>query len=358
MDLAVRVGAIAMAFGLTIFVHEAGHFIAARLSRMTVHEFSIGFGRPLLFWFRRGGTQYSFRFWPFLSYVRIAGMEPGEDEPNGFYRKSRGRQAFVLGMGSTMNFLLAVAIFVFIGAVLGRPVERTSVVERVLRGTPAESVGLQAGDRLIGIDGDTDLSLEAIQKQIMASPGVPLSLEIDREGERLSVPVTPRRETIQELDDNDRVVERVVGRVGIVFHQRMERLGIGASIVEGFRDTFLMIYLLTSHIFDLVQRWQAPALIGPVGVVQTMYNEAKVSWAAFLFVFAAVTVSIGFLNLLPVPPLDGSRLLIVGLEAIRRKPFDKRKEMWLHLVGYALILTLFFVLTYKDILRGIGLRGQ
>jgi len=358
MDLAVHIGAIAMAFGLTIFVHEAGHFIAARLSRMTVHEFSIGFGRPLLFWIRRGGTQYSFRFWPFLSYVRIAGMEPGEDDPNGFYRKSRAKQALVLGMGSTMNFLLAVAIFVFIGAVLGRPVASTSTVERVLRGTPAESVGLQPGDRLIGLDGDTGLSLAEIQKKIMESPDEPLSLDIDRDGALLSVPVTPRRETIQVLDEDDRVVDKVVGRVGIVFRQRVERLGIGASIVDGFRNTFLMIYLLTSHLFELVQRWQAPALIGPVGVVQTMYNEARVSWSAFLFTFAAVTVSIGFLNLLPVPPLDGSRLLIVGLEAIRRKPFDKRKEMWLHLVGYALILALFFVLTYKDILRGIGLRGQ
>jgi regulator of sigma E protease len=184
LDVVARVIAIGLAFGMTVFVHEAGHFVAARLSGMAVHEFSIGFGRPLLFWFRRGQTQYSFRLWPFFSFTRVAGMEPGDEHPDGFHSKSRLAQAFVLATGCLMNFLLAVAIFVFMGAVLGSPVEVSNTVGRVLRGTPAEQVGIAPGDELLGIGGRIELSHEELVLTIQGHPEQTLVLEIERGGER------------------------------------------------------------------------------------------------------------------------------------------------------------------------------
>ncbi|UCC69310.1 MAG: site-2 protease family protein [Armatimonadota bacterium] len=348
MDVFARIIAIALAFGTTVLVHEAGHFVAARLSGMAVYEFSIGFGRPLLFWFRRGETQYSFRLWPFFSFTRVAGMEPGDDHPEGFHKKSRLAQMFVLATGCVMNFLLAVAIFVFMGAVLGRPVEVSNTVDRVFRGSPAEQVGLAPGDELIGINGRTDLSHGELVKAIQQHPEQPIVLEIERAGERLSINITPEK-VMGWTEDGERSVPQ--GRIGVGFRARMERLGIWESVVGGFKLTVAAIYELAGGIFKSIRHGKGPELVGPVGVLQLMYKEAEVDWRYFFFIFAMVTVSIGFINLLPIPPLDGSRLVIVALEAIRRKPFDKRKEIIVHLIGFVLLLGLFVLLTFQDITR-------
>jgi regulator of sigma E protease len=353
LDVVARVIAIGLAFGATVFVHEAGHFVAARLSGMAVHEFSIGFGRPLLFWFTRGQTQYSFRLWPFFSFTRVAGMEPGDEHPDGFHSKSRLAQAFVLATGCLMNFLLAVAIFIFMGAVLGSPVDPSNTVGRVLRGTPAEQAGIAPGDELLGIGGRIELSHEELVRTIQARPEQMLVLEIERGGERLSIPITP--ETVTGWDEETRKTVPQ-GRIGVVFRSRIERMGVGRSVVAGFTLTSLAVYELASHIFRVIRHGKEPELVGPVGVVQMMYKEAEVDWRYFFFIFAMVTLSIGFMNLLPIPPLDGSRLVIVGLEAIRRKPFDKRKEIVVHLIGFLMLLGLLAALTYSDIARIV--RGQ
>jgi regulator of sigma E protease len=348
VDVVARVIAIGLAFGVTVFVHEAGHFAAARLSGMAVHEFSIGIGRPLLFWFRRGQTQYSFRLWPFFSFVRVAGMDPGDEHPNGFHTKSRLAQTFVLATGCLMNFLLAVAIFIFMGAVLGSPVDVSNTVGRVLRGTPAEQAGLASGDELVGIGGRIGLSHEELVETIQSRPEKLLVLEIERGGERLSIPITPEVVTGWDEETKKAVPQ---GRIGVVFRSRIERLGVGRSVVAGFTLTSLAIYELASHIFTVIRHGKQPELVGPVGVVQMMYKEAAVDWRYFFFIFAMVTLSIGFMNLLPIPPLDGSRLVIVGLEAIRGKPFDKRKEFVVHLIGLLMLLGLLAALTYRDLAR-------
>jgi regulator of sigma E protease len=354
VDQFARIAAIALAFGATVFVHEAGHFVAARLARMHVYEFSIGFGRPLLFWFRRGETQFSFRLWPFFSYVRVAGMEPGDDHPQGFHKRSRLAQAFVLVTGCIMNFLLAVAIFILIGSVFGQLKEVTSTVERVMERTPAAEMGIMPGDKLVGTDGERDLTLEEIVKRIRARPEEPIVLEIERDGEPMSIALTPLR-VMDWGPDGERNVP--VGRIGVIFEKEVERLPIGVSVVTGFRATRAMIEMLIRHLVELIVTGKGPKLVGPVGVVSIMYEDAGVDWGSFLFTFAAVTISIGFLNLLPIPPLDGSRLVIVGLEALRRRPFDKQKETVVHLVGFALLLVLLVVLTYKDILRLVSQNG-
>ena len=340
---------IALAFGLIVFFHEAGHFLAARATGMTVHEFSIGFGRPLLFWFKRGQTQYSFRLWPFLSYVRIAGMEDGEDDPNGFGRKSRPAQAFVLVMGCLMNFILAIGIYIVMGSVVGLPVPNTRIQE-VMPKTAAARVGLKSGDKLVGVDTRTGLSVDQIREAIQAHPGKPLDLKVERGGAVETIPITPMTQQGYELHGiHIRTVP--IGVIGVRFSYTSEHASIGKSVRLGFQQTVSMIQLQVAGIIGMVGRKVPADVMGPVGVVTTMYDEARAGMLEFLSTFAAITIAIGFLNLLPIPPLDGSRLVIVGLEAIRRKPFNKEKENLVHLIGLALFLALVVVLTYRDILR-------
>jgi regulator of sigma E protease len=347
--------AIAFAFGLIVFVHEAGHFIAARLSGMGVREFSIGFGRPLLFSFKRGETQYSFRLWPFFSFVRVAGMEPDDDHPQGFHKKSRLAQAFVLASGCIMNFLLAAAIYACMGALIGMPVALKTIKE-VMPDTPAAAVGLKPGDRLLGVEDNVDLTVDEIRKAIQDHADKPLVLEIERGGVRQSIDITPAAKTALDMKGL-RLTEVPIGRIGIAFDSRFEHMGIGRSIFIGFAQTFDMIHFQLAVWLGVISRSLAPEFAGPVGVVHARYADAKAGWFQFLSTFAAIAIAIGFLNLLPIPPLDGSRLAIVALEALRGKPFDKRKEIIVHLIGFAILLTLLVVLTFKDILRIAGQGG-
>ncbi|MDH4179923.1 MAG: M50 family metallopeptidase [Armatimonadota bacterium] len=345
----VSIAAITLAFGLIVFFHEAGHFFAARLSGMAVHEFSFGIGRPLLFWLKRGETQYSFRLWPFFSYVRVAGMEPGDEHPRGFSKKSRLAQAFVLVMGCMMNFVLAVGIYIVMGTVVGLPVPEPRVRE-VMPDTPAARAGLLPGDELLGVGSKTGLSVDEIREAIQKHPGKPLDLEIEREGEAKTISITPMVEEAYELKGL-RIEKVPIGLIGIRFDFTRKQAGVGESIVLGFRETIAIIQLQAAGLVGMFTR-QVPAdVMGPVGVVHTMYGEARSGWAEFLSMFAMIAIAIGFVNLLPIPALDGSRLVIVALEAIRRKPFDKQKESMVHLVGFGLLLALVVVLTYKDILR-------
>jgi len=345
----VSMAAIAVAFGLIVLFHEAGHFLAARLSGMAVHEFSIGFGRPVLFSRKWGETQYSFRLWPFFSFVRVAGMEPGEEHPRGFDKKSRLAQAFVLVMGCLMNFVLAVGIYIVMGTMVGLPVPEARIKE-VMADTPAEQAGLLPGDELVGVAGKKGLSVDEIRRAIQDHPGKPLDLEIERDGEARTISIIPMVEEAYDLKGLK--IEKVpIGLIGIRFAFTRERAGVGESVVLGFKQTIAMIQLQAAGLAGMLMK-QVPAdVMGPVGVVHTMYGEARSSWAEFLSIFAMIAVAIGFLNLLPIPPLDGSRLVIVALEAIRRKPFDKQKESLVHLIGFGLLLALVVVLTYKDILR-------
>lgn len=345
----VSIAAIVGAFALIILVHEAGHFFAARLAGMAVHEFSIGFGRPLLFWFRRGQTQYSLRLWPFISYVRVAGMEPGDEHPQGFNTKSRLAQAFVLVTGCLMNFVLAMTIYVMIGALIGVPVAQ-NLVKEVMPGTPAAAAQIMPGDRIVGVDGRADLSVEQIRKAIQEHPNRPMKLVVERDGEHRTIALTPKTDYLYDVRGL-RVIKVAIGLIGVGFDVAWERAGIARSIVIGYETTWAMIHLQAVSIIAMITR-QVPAdVMGPVGVVDAMYREARSGWADFLAIVAAIAVTVGFINLLPVPPLDGSRLVIVVIEAVRRKPFDKQKESLVHLVGLAVILALVLLITYRDIIR-------
>jgi regulator of sigma E protease len=347
--------AVALVFGVAVFVHEGGHFAAARLCGMAVHEFSIGFGRPLLFWVKRGDTQYSFRLWPFFSYVRIAGMEPGEDHPQGFDKKNRLAQAFVLALGCIMDFLLGAAILVFIGMAIGRFVGISNTIEKVMPGSAAAKVGLMPGDRLVGFDGKAGLPLEKVQTAIQGRPGKPITLEIERSDRRLSLPITPEQASAPAMREDGSVYYKLIGRIGIVFKARMQRMGVWESVAAGFIQSYEMIKITVIYL-PSVFLGKMPVM-GPVGVVHQLYTDVQVSWSGFLFTAAALAIGLGFLNLLPIPPLDGSRLAITALEAIRRKPFDKRKETMVHLVGFAVLMCLVVLLTYKDILRIVKFGG-
>ena len=196
------------------------------------------------------------------------------------------------------------------------------------------------------------LDLSKIRDVIRSHPGRAITLLVERNGRPIDVSITPARtkQRAVTMENGKRRLTTVwVGQIGVAFSFKVKRLGPIQSISAGFRDTVSMIAALGLYLKGLVLGREPLALIGPVGVVDQLYTEERVSWYGFLSNAAALTIGIGFLNLLPIPPLDGSRVLILVIEANRGRAFDKQKEIIVHLVGIALILALAIGLTYADI---------
>ncbi|HZK18146.1 MAG TPA: RIP metalloprotease RseP [Clostridia bacterium] len=327
-------------FGLLIFIHELGHFAIAKRVGIKVHEFSLGFG-PNLLGVNKGGTQYSLRLLPLGGFVRMAGMEPGEEgveRHRAFYGKSVLERAAVLFAGPLMNFVLAVILLGLVFMFQGVPSPST-VIDEVMPGTPADRAGILAGDKLIAVDGVVMDSWQEFTVLVNSHPGQLLNIEVERTGSNLSFDVAP------EKDETGR------GIIGVVTRVQSVKLNTPAALLAGASYTGQITLLIFTFIGQMITQ-QAPVdLAGPVGIVSEIGSAAKLGIWQLLQLAAFLSINLGILNLLPVPALDGGRLLFLGVEAVRGRPVDPNKENFFHLLGFALLLVLIVVITYSDILN-------
>jgi len=339
MSTEVLIIALALFF-LLIIVHELGHFLVAKLVGIKVREFSVGMG-PLVVGHRRGETLYALRLLPLGGYNRMAGMEPDDlDDPRGFNRKSVAQRVAVIASGSLMNFLLAVLLYAFIFLALGLP-SNSPVIGRVLPGYPAEAAGLQAGDRILAVDGRPVTSWQELVVMIHQSPGRELRLTVVRNGQSLFVRLTP------EFDPQTQA-----GLIGI--EQAIARLSLPAALWQGLRQTGLMLFFTVAGFGEMLLGRVPVDLVGPVGIVQMVGQAAKFGAASVLGFAAFISLNLGLINLFPIPALDGSRLIFLAVEALRGRPVDPHKESLVHLVGFALLVLAILVITYRDLLRLFG----
>ena len=358
-------------FALIIVFHEFGHFVMAKLSGIPVYEFALGFGRPVLLSFKRRETQYSLR--PFLigGYVRIAGMEPDEDVPNGFDKKPVLARLAVIASGSGMNFVLAVIIFWIMGMVFGRVVGHTTAIGRVMPGTPAAAAGLQVGDALVfakpvPLGRPTaevkavakpahKMSLEELRQVISSRPDMPIRLVAQRGRNYLAFHIVPRPEQEQELQQlrsgKSRIITRTVGLIGIVFADVTKPQSFIQSVADGFVEVYGTTKALIVALAMTIMGKLPPAVGGPLQITDIMADAARAGWRQFLLWSALISVNVGVINLLPVPALDGSRLGFIIIGGVRRRPIDRRKEAIVHLIGFALLLLLLALVTYKDLVH-------
>jgi len=357
MDSTLYVMAIVLIFGVVIMFHEAGHFIVAKLSGMKVYEFAMGFG-PILGSFTRHDTRYSIRALPLGGFVRVAGLEGEEDEvAESFNKKPIGLRIATIAAGPVMNVVLAAVIFSLIYSVFGRPVDVTEKVERVLSGKPAALAGIEPGDELVAVNGITGSG--ELRKEIRENPGKAVTVTVERNGERLDFEMVPAEQPVMHepvYSDNGDLIEvrrsdAVYGYIGVVFEQKMERLPLHTAMWTGLQNTWEAVAALGSSI-GLTFKGKAPVDVrGPVGIVSMMYEEAQVSWIGFLQFAGIFNVMIAFLNLLPFPALDGSRIVFLGIEGVRGRPVDPRKEALVHTIGLVVLLFFVLIVTVMDVFR-------
>jgi regulator of sigma E protease len=348
--------------GVLVFIHELGHYWAARRAGMKVHEFAIGMGPVLWSTMRHhaiagvpsgDSTQYSLRAVPLGGFVRIAGMDPGED-PNaagGFETKPWGWRFITLLAGCVMNFALAAFLFMIVGITAGIAVTNNQV-QLAVKNRPAAMAGIQQGDRIIGIGTIRTTDVDLLRKEIETHPGQSLQFSVERQGKTLHIPITPAMDK-DEFGNN-------VGRIGISFGSSIKKVGPLEALQDGVFKTRDMAVQIYKTLIGLVTgRRGSEDIGGPVAIIQqtgeVAQYAAKSGEFASLFLFAAMlSVNLGFINLLPIPALDGGRLFVLILEGVLRIRFDPKKVAYVHALGMIFLLMLIVLVTFRDLRRIFG----
>lgn len=325
-----------------VLVHEWGHFIVARKIGIPVHEFSIGFGYKLLSR-KKDGVEYSLRLIPLGGYVRMAGEEADDmDDPNGFNQRTPLEKAAVAFAGPCMNFILAVVIFVLTFALIGVPQPVTEpIIGEVIAGKPAELAGLKADDRVLAVNDKTVATWQEFVNQVHnTEPNGTLTLSIQRGDQVREVNLQVEKNTTGE------------SIIGVYSKVAFERQGIINSVKLGFQQTYQMTVMLLASLTMLFNgSASANDLAGPVGIT-SMIGEAARGGLIYLLSFTAfLSINLGLLNLLPIPALDGSRIVFAIVHAIRRKPVDSSREGFIHWLGFVFLMGLILLATYNDIIR-------
>ncbi len=368
---------LAFLFVLTIvvFVHEFGHFWVGRRCGVGVKAFSIGFGRELLGWNDRHGTRWKVSAVPLGGYVKFVGDMNGASVPDdaqmarmspeeravSFHHQSLAKRAAVVAAGPVANFILAILVFAGIAFFTGRQVLAPRI-EAVQPGSAAEAAGFQAGDLVRSIDGHTIASFSDMQRIISTSAGDALDFLVDRGGRSLSLNATP---AVKEIDVPGFGKQRMglLGLQGSRDPADLQHVTYGPldSLEIGIGETWSVVDRTFNYLGKLVSGRESPQqLSGPIGIMRVSGDVAAMGGIGPLVgLIAILSVSIGLLNLFPIPLLDGGHLLFYAIEAIRGRPLSDRAQEIGFRIGLALVVMLMLFATWNDIVHlGASLSGR
>jgi regulator of sigma E protease len=351
---------------VVVFFHELGHFWVARRCGVKVDAFSVGFGRELLGFNDRHGTRWKLCAIPLGGYVRFHGDDSAASTPDtkalskmgeaekrvSFFHQSVSKRAAIVAAGPIANFILAVVIFSGVFMVHGRQVT-TARVDSVQAASAAAEAGFQAGDLILSIDGRKIENFGDMQRIVSGSPDVPLKVLVARDGKELTLTATPK---LREIKDNFGNTHRL-GMLGISRSATAEdivteRYGPVDAVRLGVLETWFVVERTMTYLGGIVTgREGADQLGGPIRIAQVSGQVATVSFAALLHLTAVLSISIGLLNLFPVPLLDGGHLVFYAIEAARGRPLSDRAQEFGFRIGLALVLMLMLFATWNDILH-------
>jgi regulator of sigma E protease len=351
---------------LVVFVHELGHFLVARLCGVRVLVFSIGFGPELLGFNDRQGTRWKVAAIPLGGYVKFFGDENAgsvpderslESMPEGeralsFHFQPVYKRAAIVVAGPLANFLLAIVIFAAIFGIYGKQT-LSARVDSVQAGSAAAVAGFQQGDVVIAINGEAIDNFADMQRIVSDSAGEALNIKVDRNGSQIVIKATP---DLKEVKDNFGNVHRM-GILGIsrsttpgdVKYQAVSPI---QAIWMGGQETWFVVDRTLSYIGGvIVGREAADQLGGPIRIAQISGQVATIGFVALIHLAAVLSVSIGLLNLFPIPLLDGGHLLFYSIEAVRGRPLSERAHEVGFRIGLAIVVMLMIFATFNDIVH-------
>ena len=349
-----------LVFGVMIFLHELGHFVTAKLFKIKVEEFGFGYPPKILKMFTWKGTDFTLNWIPFGGFVRVSG-ENSLDEPNGFLAAAPWKRLIFLGGGSFMNIMVGIFLFSLVFVQVGAADTSKVEIAGVSPDSPAESVGILTGDIIYSINSETIESMEELSGIVLDNLGNELQLDVYRGENLISFDITPR----VEYPEGD-------GAMGIMMTYPVKEITWPEAIPYALQMTVEQTKQLITMPAQLIRGQIAPEearLVGPKGIYD-MYSQAKEldqeiaesgseadtpSGINTLYLWAILSVAIGLTNLLPIPALDGGRILFLIPEILFRKRVPPEYENLIHLIGFAAMIILLFYVTFQDIFNPIVL---
>ncbi len=328
-------------FGLLVLVHELGHFFTAKMVGMRVDEFAIGFG-PKVISYKHGETLYSWRSIPLGGFNKIAGMDPDEEQDEfSFYAKSIPARMLVIAAGSLMNFLLPVVLFmtIFLSSGIDTP-SHEPIIGNIFPDKPAARAGLVVGDRILTVNSKEIDSWQQFVNIIQSNASQKLILQYEHNG---------KIETATIVPEYDEKAKR--GIIGIMPQLNKHHPGFIEAIGLSVKQTYFVASSMLVGIGQMITGEVAAEVAGPIGVAQMAGEVAQLGLMPLLQFAAFLSINLGLINLLPVPVLDGGHLVTLAVEGVRGKPLNKKHMQFIQMIGFALLMAIFLMATFKDLSR-------
>ena len=345
--------------GPLIFIHELGHYFVGRWCGVKADVFSIGFGREIFGWSDARGTRWKVSWLPLGGYVKFAGdMNPAStpdaawlalppaERAKTFQAQPLWQRFLIVAAGPATNFLFAIAVFCAIFATIGEP-RTPPVVAIVQPGSAAAAAGLIPGDRLESVAGRSVERFEDVAQQIAIHPQEAIELRIVRAGVARTLIATPGADVLRDRFGN----ESRIGRLGIgAGAGEMVKLSPPQVLREAVRFTFQAVGMMIDTLQQVVLGERSvKELGGPLGIARIAGEQASLGWFDFMIFMTMISINLGFINLLPVPLLDGGHLMFYVIEGIRRRPVPPAVQEWAFRSGLALLLALMAFVTVNDL---------
>lgn len=351
--------AFLLTIGVLVFIHEMGHYLVGRWCGVKAEAFSIGFGKEIAGWNDKRGTRWKIGALPLGGYVQFAGdMDPAskpsdewlklpaEERNRTFQSKSLWQRAAIVVAGPAINFLFAILILAGFALAYGENVA-PPIVGTVAESSTAETIGLQNGDKIIEIDGDSINRFSDLARKISIIPDEQVEIKFERDGS-----VITKEATIGVRIEKDRFDNEY--RIGL--------LGVSPSIMElrdvplweapivATRQTGEIVDLIVTTLGQVISgRRSVTELGGPLKIAQVSGEQFVAGLSQFIFFVALISINLGFINLLPIPMLDGGHLMFYAIEAVRRKPASPMIQEWAFRSGFALVVMFMLVVTFNDL---------
>ena len=346
MNTFITIISAVLVFGFLIFIHEFGHYISARIFKVKINEFSIGMG-PKLVWYdsKKTGIRYALAMFPIGGYVAMAGENEESDDPNSFNKKPAWQRFIITAAGAFINIVAGFLAMIILTSMI--PIGSTTIGEFADKSETGYEIsssesGLMVGDTVIRVDGKRVKILDELSYEIMRKGNEPIDITVIRNGEEITIAdvvfptVTESGQSFGSMDFRVRRAEKTFGNF----------------MTFSLRKSFLIVRMCWESLFDLITgRYTLAAVSGPVGISSAIGNAAKEGITSLLYIVSLISINLGFMNLLPIPALDGGRLITVLFEMITRKRVPEKIEGMINTVGLMVLLLLSFVIMIKDVVQ-------
>lgn len=345
--------------GPLIFVHELGHYLVARFFGVKAETFSIGVGKELAHWVDKQGTRWRLAVLPLGGYVKFRGDMDASSRPDAswlslppderaqcFPSKPVWQRALIVAAGPAINFLFAIVVLAAFAVIYGQNIA-PPVANSLLPGAAAERAGMEAGDRILSIDGRPVERFDQVAQAIFYRPGETAQFVIDRDGSAIRLPIAIGvRKEVDRFGNEYRI-----GLIGIESAPpELRKVSLLQAPGVAIERTGTIVRLMVDTLGQVVTgRRSIEELGGPLKIAQISGEQAGRGFEDFVFFMALISINLGFINLLPIPMLDGGHLLFYGIEAVQRRPVSPKVQEWAFRSGLALLLTVMLFVTFNDL---------